>query len=93
MKGALIYEWRKGASEVAPDLKSDLSAYFERAESDGRVDGFRWFASGKGDRAFLIVDGDTDALGRLTEDGALVALKTRIQLSHADYEWHLCMSS
>ena len=93
MESALVLEFRPapgGGANLKPNLKADLDRFLDAAVADGRVTGYEWLVSGKGDRLFLIARGPSDALGRITEDHAFVNVKTMIQLSHADFHWSLC---
>jgi hypothetical protein len=66
--------------------------FFGAAKADGRVSGFEWFVSGNGDRLFLLAHGESDTVGRISEDRDLIAIKTMIQLSHSDFHMSLCAS-
>ncbi len=95
MESALVLEWRPaptGGAMLKPALKADLDGFLEKAKADGRVTSSEWLVSGKGDRLFLIIHGPSDAVGRLTEDSALIYIKTMIQVSHADFHWSVCAS-
>jgi len=95
MESALVFEWRPtaaGGAMLKPALKAEFDTFFEAAAADGRVSGVKWLVSGNGDRLFLIVDGPSDSLGRITENPAFINMKTMVQLSHADFHHSLCAS-
>lgn len=95
METALIFEWKPapaGGAMLSPEYKKQLDDFFAAAKADGRVSGFEWFVSGNGDRLFLLAHGESDTVGRISEDRDLIAIKTMIQLSHSDFHMSLCAS-
>jgi hypothetical protein len=93
MDSALVFEWKptaSGGAMLKPALKAEFDKFFSAAAGDGRVTSYTWFVSGNGDRLFLVAQGPSDSLGRITENPAFVNLKTMVQLSHADFHVSLC---